>query len=261
MPLGIPTPDFPKSCNLQKSLYMLPFSWQVFPDGGQEYPGRCRAWRKVTLVKQTIPEQIATLTDKVVGGASRITKPGGVLAGILFLALLHDPVPVLGAPLPVSYRVTLAWNPSPTTNVAGYRVYYGTASRVYTNSVDFVTGTNATLTGLAAGTTYYFAATAVDANGEESPFSNETSYTTGVPAVGVRGASAGRLVLSVSGLIGQTYAIEASQDLAAWTVIGTVTLNAGGSLDFTDTNAANFSRRFYRTHETPRKDSPGRLTR
>jgi hypothetical protein len=157
--------------------------------------------------------------------------------------------------------VTLAWNPSPSTDVAGYRVYYGTASGVYTNSVDSVTGTNTTLTGLAAGTTYYFAATAVDANGDESPFSNETSYTTGVPAVGVRAASARQFVLTVSGLIGQTYAIEASQDLVTWTVIGTVTLNAGGSLDFTDTNAANFSRRFYRTREIPLKDPPLLLTR
>jgi len=32
-----------------------------------------------------------------------------------------------------------------------------------------------------------------------------------------------------------------------WTVIGTATVGATGSLDFTDTNAASFSKRFYRT--------------
>jgi hypothetical protein len=36
----------------------------------------------------------------------------------------------------------------------------------------------------------------------------------------------------------------------AWTVIGTATMGASGSLDFTDTNAASFSTRFYRTQQT-----------
>ena len=195
-----------------------------------------------------------------------------VLGAILFLALLHNPVPVLGVTLPVSYSVTLAWNPSISTNVVGYNVYYGLARGVY-SSVKSVTGSNTTITGLAAGTTYHFAATAVDALGVESPFSNETSYTTGVPTVRIRTAPAGRFVLTastsaptrpmirtaparqfvltVSGLIGQTYEVEATQDLATWSAIGTVTLGASGSSDFTDTNAASFPQRFYRTRETP----------
>jgi hypothetical protein len=195
-----------------------------------------------------------------------------VLGAILLLALLHNPVPVLGVTLPVSYSVTLAWNPSISTNVVGYNVYYGLARGVY-SSVKSVTGSNTTITGLAAGTTYYFAATAVDALGVESPFSNETSYTTGVPTVRIRTAPAGRFVLTastsaptrpmirtapagqfvltVSGLIGQTYEVEATQDLATWSAIGTVTLGASGSSDFTDTNAASFPQRFYRTRETP----------
>ena len=195
-----------------------------------------------------------------------------VLGAILFLALLHNPVPVLGVTLPVSYSVTLAWNPSISTNVVGYNVYYGLASGVY-SSVKSVTGSNTTITGLAAGTTYHFAATAVDALGVESPFSNETSYTTGVPTVRIRTAPAGQFVLTastsaptrpmirtapagqfvltVSGLIGQTYEVEATQDLATWSAIGTVTLGASGSSDFTDTNAASFPQRFYRTRETP----------
>jgi hypothetical protein len=199
---------------------------------------------------QIIPKQIAKRTIKMLGWSSRIMGPTRVLVGILFLALLHNPAPVLGGTLPVSYSVTLAWNPSFSTNVVGYNVYCGLASGVY-NSLESVTGTNTTITGLAAGTTYYFAATAVDALGVESQFSNETSYTTGVPTVLARTASAGQFVLTVSGLIGQTYDIEATQDFTTWTVIGTVTLEASGSVDFTDTNAASFSQRFYRTRETP----------
>ena len=75
--------------------------------------------------------------------------------------------------------VTLAWNPSISTNVAGYKIYYGLACGVYCNTISVAgsTATNATVTGLVEGATYYFAATAVDALGIESPFSNETSYS------------------------------------------------------------------------------------
>lgn len=81
--------------------------------------------------------------------------------------------PIIGS----SANVTLAWDPSPTAGVAGYRVYYGVASGTYTNSVQVGAVTNASLSGLTVGTMYYFAATAFDTNGVESPFSNETSFT------------------------------------------------------------------------------------
>jgi fibronectin type 3 domain-containing protein len=73
--------------------------------------------------------------------------------------------------------VTLAWDPNPETDLAGYRVYYGTASRSYsqTNSAGNVT-TNV-VGGLATGITYYFAVTAYNTSGLESDFSNEVNYT------------------------------------------------------------------------------------
>jgi hypothetical protein len=55
----------------------------------------------------------------------------------------------------------------------------------------------------------------------------------------------------VTGPINHTYDIQATQDFKTWKVIGTVMVGASGSLDFTDTNAASFSRRFYRTRELP----------
>jgi len=78
--------------------------------------------------------------------------------------------------------VTLAWNPSISTNVVGYNVDYGLSSGVYNNTVYVAgaTSTNVTITGLVAGTTYYFAAAAVSALGVVSPLSNEISYS--VPA-------------------------------------------------------------------------------
>ena len=77
--------------------------------------------------------------------------------------------------------VTLTWNTSTNQNLAGYEIFYGAASHTYTNSVK-VSGnaTNATITGLLEGTTYYFGAKTYDATGTESDFSNEATYA--VPA-------------------------------------------------------------------------------
>jgi fibronectin type 3 domain-containing protein len=174
-----------------------------------------------------------------------------VLVGILFLVLLHNPAPVLGVTLPGSYSVALAWQPSSSTNVTSYRVYYGTSSGNYTNSVLVGMVMTNTVSGLASGVTDYFAITVIGADGQESAFSNEINYMPGVPTVRMRIASAKEFVLTVSYLIGHTYQVQATQDFKAWTTIGTATLDASGSLDFTDTNAASFTHRFYRTQETP----------
>jgi hypothetical protein len=54
----------------------------------------------------------------------------------------------------------LAWSPSLDTNVVGYNIYYGGLSGNYTNKINAGKGTNITISGLVAGATYYFAATA-----------------------------------------------------------------------------------------------------
>jgi hypothetical protein len=77
--------------------------------------------------------------------------------------------------------ISLAWDPSPGTNIAGYHLYYGVASGAYTNSVVIGAATNATISGLAAGQTYYFAAAAFDDAGLESDLSNEVLASTPAP--------------------------------------------------------------------------------
>jgi hypothetical protein len=74
--------------------------------------------------------------------------------------------------------VQLAWTPSPSTNVTSYKIYWGVASGIYGNQLEVGNVTNAIAPALAYGTTYYFAATALDTPGIESPFSNEISLTT-----------------------------------------------------------------------------------
>ena len=71
--------------------------------------------------------------------------------------------------------LTLAWNASTNPIVAGYNVYYGGACGTYTNKICAGNATNATITGLVQGATYYFAATTYAAGGTESPFSSEVS--------------------------------------------------------------------------------------
>jgi fibronectin type 3 domain-containing protein len=73
--------------------------------------------------------------------------------------------------------VTLAWDPSVSGGIAGYRVYEGTNSHAYTTTVSAGAVTQTALSGLTTGVTYYFAVTAYDANGLESDFSSEVSYT------------------------------------------------------------------------------------
>jgi hypothetical protein len=73
--------------------------------------------------------------------------------------------------------VTLAWNPSVDPRIAGYYLYQGTASHNYTQQIDEGNVTQATVTGLTPGLTYYFAVSAYDTIGLESMLSPEISYT------------------------------------------------------------------------------------
>jgi len=71
--------------------------------------------------------------------------------------------------------VTLAWNPSTNPIVTGYNVYYGGKSGTYTNKICAGKATNATVSALTQGVTYYFAATTFTSSGTESPLSCEVS--------------------------------------------------------------------------------------
>ena len=252
--------------------------------------------------------------------------------------------------------LTLAWDPDPSSGVAGYRLYEGGASRTYTNVIATGSATTATVSNLISGATYFFAVTAIGTNGVESDFSSEISYTvplpTNIPPVialiilangaphtapatlnliarvtanghtisqvqfyngatllgsatsapyifSWRNVSAGTysltakviydsgstvvsaiasvivvatapnlkmsvvtttstnqsgiglsrqssILLSATGQPGQTYYVMCSQDLVTWTLIGTLTLDATGSGDFTDPAGISRPRSFYR---------------
>ncbi len=108
--------------------------------------------------------------------------------------------------------------------------------------------TNGTLSFRPATNSY--GATTITVNVNDGGASNNLTAQSFVVSVGLaqmKIATQKPFMLTVTGQIGHVYTIQATQDFKTWTNIGSVTLGGGGSINFTDTNAASYSRRFYRT--------------
>lgn len=79
---------------------------------------------------------------------------------------------------------TLSWNANTESNLAGYRIYYGTSPRTdkcppggYPEKIDVGKTTSYTLNGLTNGRTYYFSITSYNVANKESCFSEEGKKT------------------------------------------------------------------------------------
>ncbi len=99
--------------------------------------------------------------------------------------------------------ISVAWNPVTDTDLAGYKVYYGTSPGNYSQSRDVGNVTSTTLSGLDACTRYYIAIKAYDTGGLESTgYSNEVAglprpvVSTVAPTSGQQGQS---LTLTITG--------------------------------------------------------------
>ena len=60
------------------------------------------------------------------------------------------------AEVSLAATMTIAWNPNPDSDIAGYVILYGTKTGTYTSSLDAGNRTSREISGLADGTTYYF---------------------------------------------------------------------------------------------------------
>lgn len=141
-----------------------------------------------------------------------------------------------------SSSLTVEWNQSQDTNAVGYKIYYGTASHNYTNVIAVGNVTSTLISGMIPRTTYYFAATTYVADGAESAYSSEVSYT--VPPANMLNStvySPGQFSFAVNGINGSEYVIEASTNLINWIPLQTNTV----PFTFVDTNAPRFGQRFY----------------
>lgn len=97
--------------------------------------------------------------------------------------------------------ITLQWNASTETSLAGYKVYYradssalpftGTGSGQGASPVNVAKQTSATLTGLDPAKSYYFAVTAYNSAGTESTYSNIVNVAEGIaPTVSITAPAA-----------------------------------------------------------------------
>ena len=109
-----------------------------------------------------------------------LTAVAGSLESDYSAELLLDPLPDQSAP---GITVTFSWLPNEETNLAGYKIHYGTTSGSYSTTIDMgnpaqVDGRiQGEINGLEEGVTYYFAATAYNNKGQESDYSTEIVWT------------------------------------------------------------------------------------
>ncbi len=104
-----------------------------------------------------------------------VTKGGNVSVPVTLTVTAGSTNSTSTSPPSSSGTTTLTWDPSTSTNVAGYKVYMGTASGTYSSSIMVESTTTYTVSDLGVGSTYYFAVTAYNTSDIESSFSNEVS--------------------------------------------------------------------------------------
>jgi hypothetical protein len=100
-----------------------------------------------------------------------------------FVMRIFLPLPALFLLCGNSFAATvkLAWDPSTSPNVGGYKISYGTSKGQYTSTIDAGKKTSHSITGLKEGSQYFFAVKAYNsAKTIESAYSNPLSVT--VPA-------------------------------------------------------------------------------
>ena len=103
-----------------------------------------------------------------------------VLTPFLFALCLILMLPVIAW----SAAITMTWDRNQEPDIAGYRIYYGTQSGIYDNTVTIYDSANLplersyTVDGLSEGVTYYFALKTFDQAGQESDYSVEASQNT-----------------------------------------------------------------------------------
>lgn len=150
---------------------------------------------------------------------------------LAFLTTLALPATTQAADIPAP-PVSLAWSPNPESNIAGYKIYFGTVSGNYPTVFDAGDVTSAVLPPMILGKTYYVALRAYDRESFEGPLSAELAITASPPgpvastgfAAGASGAGALQWRYPKSAAIpADRFTIQSSEDLVLWSTAGGIT--------------------------------------
>jgi hypothetical protein len=102
------------------------------------------------------------------------------LVCLVFFVTLISLFSIFSCPLCIlpanAASLTLAWDPNSEPDVAGYRVYYGTALGNYESVIDVGNQTTCDISDLEDTKPYYFVVKAYNLSGKESDFSSELRY-------------------------------------------------------------------------------------
>ena len=181
-------------------------------------------------------------------GVLHILKAGRCLsvASLIWLTFCSAALGVRTAP-PGGQQVTLGWNASLDPTVVGYYLYCGATSGAYTSKVDVGTNTNFTMTGLVAGSTYYFTSTSYNSAGVESGYVPEVSFL--VPGILTVTQNPGSGVMSIQFPVAPThsYQLQFSSDLKSWSDLWlTPTETTNAWVEYDDPLSLAIPSRFYR---------------
>lgn len=131
--------------------------------------------------------------------SAHFSKAASVLGSTILLSLLIHAGSTGNAR---ADAVALTWNPSPSAEATGYNIYYG-VSGVFTNKINAGNQLSTTISGLQAGVTYFFLATAYGGEEESGPspivsYRGNTAPVASNPSLQVYGDQSVSLVLTAT---------------------------------------------------------------
>ena len=179
-----------------------------------------------------------TIAVKIPAAYSRIAFIALLLITMV-AATLH-----IGAESAQAAQAGLSWtapttntNGTPITDLAGYKLHIGNASRSYQQKIDVGKLTNYSVANLTDGSTYYFALTAYNSAGQESAYSTEASKT--FPALATT-----HTITASSGSGGKITALNNTRintAISGTTTITSVTVTHAASQAFSIAPAAGYA--------------------
>jgi Fibronectin type III domain len=183
----------------------------------------------------------------------QITKTGRCFCGAGLIGLAFISATLGNAQPSGGQQVTLGWTASPDPTVVGYYLYYGTASGDYTNRINVGTNTEFTVSGLVAGTTYYFSETSYNAGSIESSYVPQISYLVPETLTLTQNPTNGAMLVQFPVVSGQSYQLQASSNLISWSnVWSTSTETTNEWIEYDEPVTNTVSTRFYRLiHSSP----------